>query len=189
MSILHIHRLFGSSHAGWDEFSRTQPASLKLFAFLVLPFSLVPPLMLEYAGQHVGAALFPHTTGQAWSMTALFFLFAELISVPLIAWGIKSVANSKGIASDYHDAFALAAIAPIPLWVSSLALLSDQVLLIVALVGLGVIGSIVLIFRGVASILRVEESLVAFDIAYVVAALGLAAWMLLAVLGLFPAIT
>lgn len=188
MSILHIHKLFVSSREGWEEFARLQVSSLKLFAFLVVPFSLIPPLMLEYAGHHVGAAMFPDASGQAWSIAALFFLIAELATVPLMAWAIKSVANSKGIKSDYRDAFALAAIAPVPLWLSSLVLFSSQIALIMAMIILGVAGSVVLIFRGVESILKVEEGLVAFDIAYTVTALGLIAWAVLIMLGIVPAV-
>lgn len=189
MSILHIHKLFVSSHEGWDEFARTRPSALWLFVLLVVPFSLIPPLMLEYAGRHYGVILFPNTTGQAWSMAALFFLLAELITVPLMAWGIQAVANSKGIASRYGDAFALAAIAAIPLWLSSLALFSSQVGVIIGLVVLGLAASVLLIFRGVQRILRVEEALVAFDIAHIVTALGLIAWVLLVMLGLVPALS
>ena len=164
MSILQIHKLFASSHEGWDAFARIQASSLKLFVFLVVPFSLIPPLMLEYAGGHIGAAMFPDTSAQAWSTAALFFLIAELITVPLMAWAIKSVANSKG------------------------ALFSDQIVLIVAIAILGLAASVTLIFRGAESILKVEEGLDAFDIAYVVTALGLSAWALLIMLGLVPAL-
>ncbi len=188
MSILPIHKLFISSPEGWNAFARAQPSAIKLFVLLVVPFSLIPPLMLEYAGQHLGAAMFPDTAGQAWSIAALFFLIAELITVPLMAWAIKSVANSKGIDSNYHDAFTLAAVAPVPLWLSSLVLFSDQIVLIMAMVALGVAGSVVLIFRGAGSILKVKEELVAFDIAYTVTALGLVVWVMLVMLGLVPAL-
>lgn len=188
MSILHIHKLFASSHEGWDELARSQPSVLKLFVFLVLPFSLIPPLMLEYAGHHIGAVMFPDTTGQAWSMAALAFLVAELITVPFMARAINSVANSKGGISNYHDAFTLAAVAAVPLWLSSLALFSDQIALIAAMLVLGMAGSVVLIFRGVESILKVEEDVIAFDIAYIVTALGLIAWAVLVMLGLVPAL-
>lgn len=188
MSILRIHKLFAASPEGWEEFAGMRASPFKLFVFLVLPFSLVPPLMLEYAGRHIGAVLFPDTTAQAWSMAALVFLIAELITVPVMAWAIKSVANSKGIASDYRDAFMLAAVAPIPLWLSSLALFSGEIALIVAMALLGLAASVTLIIRGVASILKVEEGLVAFDIAYTVTALGLVAWALLVMLGLVPAL-
>jgi hypothetical protein len=46
----------------------------------------------------------------------------------------------------------------------------------------------VLIFRGVESILKVDEGLVAFDIAFTITALGLIAWVVLVMLGLVPAL-
>ncbi len=188
MNILHIHRLFASSADGWEELARPRPSALRMFMLLVLPFSLIPPLMLEYAGHSYGTVMFPASVAHAWSIAALFFLFAELITVPLMAWAIKTVANSKGISSDYHDAFMLAAVAPVPLWLSSLALFSDQPGVVVGVVVLGVIASVVLIFRGVQRILKVKESLVAFDIANIVTSFGLIAWVSLVMLGLVPAL-
>jgi hypothetical protein len=188
MNILHIHKLFISSHEGWDDVARVHPTVLKLFGLLVLPLSLVPPLMLEYAGRHFGTVLFPHTSTQAWSMAALFFLITELLTVPLMAWGIKAVANSRGVACDYHDAFTLAAIAPIPLWLSALSLFSSNLVVIIAMATLGVVASVLLIFRGVEGILKVTEDMVAIEVAYIVTALGLIAWTLLIVLGLIPAL-
>jgi hypothetical protein len=183
MSILHVHKLFASSPEG-----RMQASALKLFVFLVVPFSLIPPLMLEHAGHHVGAVMYPDTSGQAWSIAALLFLIAELATVPLMGAAIKSVANSKGIQSDYHEAFKLAAISAVPLWLSSLVLFSDRIALIMAMITLGVAGSVVLILRGVKRILEVEEGLIAFDIAYTVTGLGLIAWVALVMLGLVPAV-
>jgi hypothetical protein len=186
MSILQIHKLFTSSQGGWDAVAQTRPSALRLFVLLALPCSLIPPLMLEYAGHHVGAVLFPGTPRMAWSMAAFFFLLAELMTVPLMGWAIRAAARSKGIATSEHEAFVLAAIVPIPLWLSSLVLFYDQVFVIMAGLALGLAGSIVLIFRGVQSILKVEEELVAVDIAYLVTALGLIAWGLLVMLGLIP---
>jgi hypothetical protein len=188
MSILQVHKLFFSSEEGWRELARIPPSALKLFFALVLPFSLIPPLMLEYAGPHLGAVMFPDASAQAWRTAALVVLLAELATVPLMAWAIKSVADSKGITSTYHDAFTLAAIAPVPLWLSSLVLFSGQVVLVMALAVLGLAGSVILIFRGVESVLKVGESLVAFDIAYTVTAIGLVAWVVLITSGLAPAL-
>jgi hypothetical protein len=187
MSILHIHKLFLSSHQGWDELALAHSTAVRLFVLLVLPFSLVPPLMLEYAGRHVGMETYPGTSSQAWNVAALFFFMAELVTVPLMAWGIREVARSKGITSEYADAFRLAAIAAVPLWLSSLALFSDQVVLIAAILALGLAGSVVLIFRGVSGILGARDELVAFDVAYIVTAMGLIAWVVLVMLGLVPA--
>ena len=188
MNILPIHKMFISSRDGWNDVVRIHPTVSKLFGLLVVPLSLIPPLMLEYAGHYHGSTLFPDTSAQAWSLAALFFLVAELLTVPLMAWGIKSVANSRGVACDYHDAFTLAAIAPIPLWLSALVLFSSNLIMIIGMAALGVVASVLLIFRGVEGILQVKEGIVAFEVAYIVTALGLIAWTLLIVLGLIPAI-
>lgn len=188
MSILQLGKLFVSPHDGWDEVARVHPSVTKLFALLVVPLSLVPPLMLEYAGHHYGSVLYPNTSAQTWTIAALFFLFAELLTVPLMAWGIKSIANSRGVPSNFHDAFTLASIAAIPLWLSSLVLFSSNIVLIAGILVLGLVGSVLLIFRGVEGILGIEEDMVAFNLAYIVTAMGLIAWVLLLMLGLVPAI-
>lgn len=186
MSILRLHELFLSTPDAWLELSRTRPSARKLFLLLVLPVSLIPPLMLEYAGHHIGSLLFPAAPAQAWTAAALAFLLAELATVPLMAWAIKSIAESKGIASDYRDAFLLAAIALVPMWLASLVLFSEQLPLVAITLALGVAGWTVLIFRGVKSVLRVEEGLIAVDIAYTVTALGLIAWVVVVLNGLIP---
>jgi hypothetical protein len=124
-----------------------------------------------------------------WSVTALVFFIAELLTVPFMAWCIAEFGNSKGIRTEYHDAFTLAAIAPIPLWLSSLVLFSGNVFVILGVGALAVMGSVLLIFRGVEGILKVAEDVVAMDLAIVVTAMGLIAWVVLVVLGLAPALT
>lgn len=184
MSVLQLHKLFLDAPDAWLELSRTRHSARRLFLMLVLPVSLIPPLMLEYAGHHIGSLLFPAAPAQAWTTAALAFLLAELATVPLMAWAIKSIAESKGIACDYGDAFLLAAIALVPMWLSSLVLFSAQLPLIAAMIALGVAGWALLIFRGVKSVLKIEESLIAVDIAYTVTALGLITWVVAIMLGL-----
>jgi Yip1 domain len=189
MSIVQIGKLFVSRHDGWDQVAHVHASVIKLFALLVVPLSLIPPLMLEYAGHHYGSLLYPTTPAQSWSIAALVFLVAELLTVPLMAWAIQSVAKSRGLASGYHDAFTLSSISAIPLWLSSLVLFSSNIVLIVGILGLGLIGSVLLIFRGVEGILGMDDDVVAFDLAYIVTAMGLIAWVVLIMLGLVPAIS
>lgn len=186
MSILHIHKLFLSSPKGWRELAAAAPSARKLFLMLVLPISLIPPVMLEYAGDHIGPLLFQDAPERAWSTVALVFLAAELLTVPLMAWVIKSMAESKGVECSYRDTFMLAAIAPVPMWLSSLVLFSDQIPLIAAMLALGAVGWVVLIFRGVQSVLKIEEGIIVFDIAYTATALGLITWVVIIMRGLIP---
>lgn len=189
MNILPFHTLFTSSSEGWDALAGRRASRFRRFAMFAAPFSLIPPLMLEYAGRHLGATLLPSVEIQAWNTAALFFLLAELATVPLMAWAIRSIALSKGVAADEHDAFTLATVAPIPLWLSALVLFIPNPLAIVAGLVFGLAASVLLIFRGVQSVLDVDEPLIALDIAYVVTALGLVAWVVLVMLGLLPVLS
>lgn len=188
MNILRFHKLFLFSHEEWRGLAESRPEALKLFILQVLPFALVPPIMLEYASRHAGAAMLPNVPDQEWGVIALLFMLGEVATVPLMAWAIRSVAAGKGIHSRYYDTFLLAVVAPAPLWLSSLALFFEQFALVVFLGLLGLAGFILLVFRGVKSMLGVSEGLIAFEIAYTVTALGLIAWGALAVLGLLPAL-
>jgi len=186
MSIAQLYKLFLDTPDAWQALAEIRPSAPRLFLMLVLPVSLIPPLMLEYAGHHIGPLLFPNAPAQAWTTAALVFLLAELATVPLMAWVIKSIAESKGIVSGYRDTFMLAAIAPLPMWLSSLVLFSEQLPLIAFMLALGVAGWVVLIFRGVKSVLKIEEGLIAFDIAYTATALGLITWVAVILRGLIP---
>ena len=59
MHLTHLIQIPFSSSAGWDEIRSRQPAIIKLFMLLVLPMSLIPPVMLYYAGTHYGDAFIP----------------------------------------------------------------------------------------------------------------------------------
>src|SRR3569832_1773068 len=98
MSILHIHKQFTSPH-GWSTLSQTQPTTHKQNNQQNQPKTQKPPQKHKNTNQQDGTLLFPDTPGMAWSLAALFFLMAELLTVPLMAWTIKSVARSKGIES------------------------------------------------------------------------------------------
>lgn len=189
MSILPMHKLFLDTPDAWQALASTRLSACRLFLMLVLPVSLIPPLMLEYAGRHIGPVLFPDAPAQAWTTAALVFLLAEFATVPLMAWAIKSIAGSKGIVSSYRDSFMLAAIAPLPMWLSSLVLFSEQLVLIALMLALGVAGWVVLVFRGVKWVLKVEEGLIAFDIAYTATALGLITWVAVILRGIIPALS
>lgn len=186
MSALHLFQMFTRSHEGWNEIAVIHPSVMRLFVFLVVPLSLVPPLMLGYIGRQGLLGDLPYAGAQNWNATVAVFLIAELLSVPLMAWGIRFLAGVRQVRCDYHDAFTLAAIAPVPLWLSALGLFAANRSVAVAAALIGLAASVVLIFRGVEGVLKVEEDVVAFDIAYRVTALGVGAWVALMLLLLSP---
>jgi hypothetical protein len=115
----------------------------------------------------------------------LFFL-AELMTVLLMAWVIQSIARDKDHPAEFHDSYLLAAVTPIPLWLSSLSLLWPN-LLFNAVVGCaGLVASSSLLYHGVGTILGVDEPLDVQDVTYKVFAVGAIAWGVLVALVVLP---
>lgn len=59
MHFAHLIQTPFSSSTGWDELRSRRPSVVSLVMFIVLPMSLIPPVMLYYAGTHYGDASFP----------------------------------------------------------------------------------------------------------------------------------
>lgn len=181
MKLIQLPRMVVSFHNGWDELIRLHPSISALFLLLVLPLSLLPPVMIHHAGVIYGDVFIAGVSSEQWLRAALIFLAAELLTVPFMAWVIHSVVRMNEIAADYHECFVLAAVAPIPLWLSSVALLVPNLSfnLAVGVVALG--ASIGLIYHGVYALfgLRDGGEARAFEMATVIAGAGLLAWLLL----------
>lgn len=179
MKMLQMAQMPFSFRAGWDEIARIHPSIARLFVRLVLPLSLLPPALLYYAGGSYGEALLPGVTPAQWQEAAGIFLVAELLTVPLVAWLIHLIARLSDVPTDYHVCFTLAAIAPVPLWLSALVLLVPNLIVVVTVGGLALLCSVQLIYHGVYALFGMREDLRALQMATVVAGAGLFAWLLL----------
>jgi hypothetical protein len=186
MRPLDYPKMMFSFHAGWDELRRVPPSIIKVTLGLVLPLSLVPALMIALAGYLRGNYYEPGVPLQRWYDVAGLFFLAELATVPLMAWVIHSIARDKGHPIPFHLSYLVAALTPIPLWLSALSLVLPNLLFntVIAFVGLGASGS--MLFHGVSAILGIEESLDVQDVTYKVFAVGAIAWGLLVALAILP---
>ncbi|MFC6674240.1 YIP1 family protein [Marinobacterium aestuariivivens] len=182
MTVSDISRMFVSPHGGWDELARIHPSVIKLFMFLVLPFSLVPPAMIEYAGLHYGSRLLPGADAGSWAVSAAVFFVAELFTVPLMAWAIRSNATTQKINVGYPEAFLVAAVAAIQMWLSAFGLFvpNPGFIILVALAGL--IGSIALVYHGIEAMLKLREEVEIASLTFTTLAMGVLGWTLLLVL-------
>lgn len=99
-----------------------------------------------------------------------------------MGWLIKAIAETNSVDIDTHDAYMLAGIAPIPLWLSSLGLLVPSLLFnaFVSLVALGLSCSI--IYHGIYALCHMHEEVVAASITQTVIGAGLIAWALLLIM-------
>jgi len=179
MKLLQIPNMIFSSHGGWDELIRIHPSVSRIFALVVLPFSLLPPAMIYYAGVHYGGVFVSGVSPEQWQTAAAIFFLAELLTVPVMAWIIYLASRANDVAADYHDCFTVAAITPIPLWISSLALFVPNLAVGVIVGVLALACSLALTYRGVYKLLHMHEGIRAFQMATVVTGAGLLAWLLL----------
>ncbi|MDE2598001.1 MAG: DUF1282 family protein [Rhodocyclaceae bacterium] len=182
-------RMVVSSTIGWPQLRSAHPTVQRLFLGLVLPFSLVPAIMLLYAGYSHGQALVPGSTLSQWEIAAAVFLLAELITVPLMARLLRDVLGGGAV---YSDCYALAAYAAIPMWLSSLGLLSSSLPLVMVIAALGLIAAFMTLFHGLTALFgRQEDEITSQYHAYLVLAAGACGWLLLVaflalMLGIFP---
>ncbi|MGP9633502.1 YIP1 family protein [Halomonas sp. AOP43-A1-21] len=149
MNKLTFFKLTFSHRAGWKELQASSP-SIPLLAWLVvLPLAFLPPVMLYYAGTHYDDAFMVGFADREWRFITTVIFLAELVSFFAIGWVIHAVVNgTEALSISYQDAYLLSALAPLPLFISSLVLLIPNLLVnvIVILSALGI--SCGLIYHG-----------------------------------------
>jgi hypothetical protein len=182
MKLSTLFHLPFSNDQGRPEIERLHPRLVKLFALVALPLSLLPPIMLYYAGSVQPEIFPPQLAGKDWGAIAVVFFVAEMATLAFMGWFIRQVADGNGLRIDYHDAYVIAAIAPIPMWLSALGLLMPSLgfSVVLALVGLGL--SCSLVYHGIEGLTHSREDVSAAGIVQTVIGAGLVAWALLLML-------
>lgn len=186
MSISSLPRMFVSEREGWSDMVRMHPSVKSLLLYLVVPMSLLPAVMYAFAELAYPGAIFVRlepslSLGEALIVGAAFFLI-EVLMVALMAVFIQQMGESVGIVPPYEHAFSLAAVAPVPLWLSSLALFVPSLWLNVAVVAVAWVGCVALIRHGVRPLLRMRDEQQARQMANKVTFIGVVAWLLLMVM-------
>jgi hypothetical protein len=182
MLISSIPQMVVSSKAGWPQLERLQPSLSHLLFTLVIPLLLLPPVMLYYVGTEHGDAFVAGYGSKSWGMIATVFFLAEATTLVLMGWFIKQVAAANKAAISTHDAYMLACIAPIPLWLSSLGLLVPSLAFNVGVSLVALAATSGLIYHGVYALCRMHDEVTAAGITQTVMGAGLAGWALLLVL-------
>lgn len=181
MLMTHIPEMLFSEKAGWVDIDRAHSPSHWFFKNLVLPMSLLPPALYAYAELvHPGevfARSVPAMTPVQLLVMGLVFYVAQLLMVTYMAMLIQRTALARDHDPGYHGAYALAAIAPVPLWLSSLSLLVPNTGFVVAAVALAWIASAALIRHGVRPLLHISDGKRAHHVANLVTLAGVVAWV------------
>jgi hypothetical protein len=179
MNVSSIAHLPFSARAAWPELAREDSKVARVFWFVVVPLSLLPPAMIFWAGRHHADAFVAGFGGRPWDLlAALAFFLCEIASVTGMGWLIRRVAGAWQLQVSGRNAYVLAAVAAIPLWLSSFGLFVPSLAFNVALCVLALCVSFALLFQGVRSFgSDGDEDLVrALDVSRLVFGGGLAAW-------------
>jgi hypothetical protein len=177
MDINHILQLPFTQEGGWQQLRRQRPSLNALILRVVLPLSLLPPVMLHYAIHQHGEALLPGLSERPWTLIAPTLLTAELLTFLIMGWLIHGVAGAHRLKLSLNDAYLLAAMAPLPLWFASLTLFVPDMLFIVSGVLLALMVSCGLIYHGLQALCeREKHDIMVMSATYTVTAFGLMAW-------------
>jgi hypothetical protein len=179
MNVMSLMLVATSPQKGWKALGDAAPPLLRLFAFFIVPLSLLPAAMLFHAGTHYGDALAPGFSSKPWGEVAVAFFLTEVFTVLLMGWLIATVARSYGAHLSIQDAYRIAGIAPIPLWLSSLGLFVPSLMFNVVLAALALALSCTLVYHGVQVLCKMRDEISAAAVTHTVLGAGLMFWALL----------
>ncbi|RCW68307.1 uncharacterized protein DUF1282 [Marinobacter nauticus] len=180
MTMTQLLSLPFSANGVWRELKGMNLSIPFLAWVIVVPMSFLPPVLLYYAGTHYGDSFINGFADKEWRFITTILFLAELLTFFVMGWLIKAVLDGHQLQIEYPDAYLLAAIAPLPLWLSSLALLVPALAVSVIAVFAGMFLSCALIYQGVRSLCqRTENDVVAMSATYTVMAASLLAWGIL----------
>ena len=179
MLMTHLPRMLISEKAGWEDVDRSHFSARWFLKSLVLPMSLLPPVLYAYAERVHPGEIFPLSvpapSATELLVTGCVFYVAEVLMVAYMAMLIQRMALARDHDPGYDSAYALAAIAPVPLWLSSLALLVPSTGFVVAVGVLAWAAAIALIRHGVRPLLHISDEKTAHYVANLVTLGGITA--------------
>jgi hypothetical protein len=156
-----LPRMFVSEADGWRDLVRSHPSVAELWLFLVIPLALIPPLMHAFAQAAYPGSIFPSAqpplSAYEAALVGVSFFCIELLTVALMAAYIRQVGDLTANRPYCYEAFTLAAVTPIPLWLSSLALFIPSLWVNLIFVAIAWIDLAALIRHGVLPLFCVDD--------------------------------
>ncbi len=185
MNTHNLPKMLYSYSEGWQDVIQVHPSVSKMFASYVVPMSLIPSVMFLYSMLVTPGSVFPALVPEISFLEALAvagtFFFVQLAMVALMASVIQQMGDVVDVKPGFEDAYMLAAIAPTPLWLSSLALFVP-VMWFNALIGaVAWVASAALIFHGVEPLFKLENHSKSRLMASFILMAGVIAWAALLV--------
>lgn len=166
-----------SANEGWPSLAERRPNYGLVFAFVVVPLSILASVMVYLAGTNHPELLPQSSRERDWLVVAYQFLLMQLLSVGIMGLVVTNTAHSYGFEIDYAGGYFLASIFPVPMWLSSLGLLVPNVafMTMAALAGLGL--SCGLVYHGLEGLARSREGGTAFMMTVLILVIGVGLWL------------
>ena len=181
MTLMSFPRMLVSETDGWRDIVQSHPSALKMLFTVVVPLSLLPPLMYAYTQLVYPGVVFDLvkpalSTGENIIVGSVFFLI-ELATVTLMAAYIQQLGAIADVQPEFAAAYAMAAIAPAPLWLSSLMLFVPSLWANVLTVLLAWVASVALIRHGVRPLFKLADTAKARRLANAITMTGIGTWI------------
>lgn len=161
---------------GWDYLAHSHTPVARMYLLYALPLSLIPPLMLYYAGINYSGEMLPSLSPMQLQTIGVVFFLVETAMLFLMARIIQRLGRVIEIEPSYEDAFKLAVIAPTPLWLVTLFLFIPSFAVNLTAGALALLAVGTLIYYGVPAVFRIEEKGHAILLSGSIFAAGLVGW-------------
>lgn len=181
MNPLTLFKLFFTPTKGWEDLMASRPSMHRLYMLHVMPFSLIPPLMIYIAGNKHSELFFDLLPGNKLIIVAIAFFIVQLAIVPVMASILRQLAEIAEAHPSYKDAFILAAVAPTPLWMASLFLVVPNILVNIAITSVAMMAAAGFIYYGIPTVFKIKEQGHALLLFGAILMAGVTAWGVLMV--------
>lgn len=163
----------------WSTLTQTHMSVLQLFFFFAVPLSVLPPVMLYYAGVTYGGRLLPELSAMQLQLIGMVFFLTELAMTFLVAYVVQGLAEWVDSKPAFEDAYKLAVVVPMPLWLVPLLLFIPSFIVNLTAMAAALILSSILIYYSVPAILKVKERGHAILLSGSILSAGMVAWALM----------
>jgi len=154
MNPLKLFWLFFTPTKAWRELMQSPPSIHQLYLLHVLPFSLIPPVMIYIAGNRHTTFFLDLLPGNKLVIVAIAFFIVQLVVVPVMAMIIRQLGEIIDIHPSYKDAFIIAAIAPTPMWMAPVFLIVPDILVNIAITSWAMMASAGLVYYGIPAVFK-----------------------------------
>jgi hypothetical protein len=176
-------KMLSSHEEGWSWLMSIHPSVTRLYLFYAVPLSIIPPAMLFYGWSEYHQLMFSGISANEAMLVCGIFFLVELVMVPLMAVVISRISSIAEVMLPFQDAFALATIAPTPLWLTPLFLFVPSMIFNAVMLALALFATGMLIYQGVPKVCHVEDEGKSILLAGAIIAAGLVGWVAMMILG------